>query len=196
MPLLNFILPPLSSSRLASPKADLYASLRSEITNQRGSPLVGDSNTLDYVLHSRHISVQDQVALGTPTGFLLHFAGLEESRFSAGIIDLELFRARGQDFVGKGAACPNLRSPLGESRGIPPPSISGARAGGKGKGSSQSTLASSLPLASCGLWRSHGINLGPISCRTRAPSLHLQWQMCRNFYPKIIDLELFPARGH
>ncbi len=112
------------------------------------------------------------------------------------IIDVELFRARGQDFIGKGAACPNVLSPLGRSRSIPPPRMSGARAGGKGEGSSQSTLAFSLPLDSRGLWRSHGINLRPISCRTRAPSLHLQWQMCRNFYPKIIDLELFPACGH
>ncbi len=97
----NFILPPSSTNRSASPKAELHASLRSEFANQRGSPLVGNSNALDHVLYSRHISIQDQVALGTPTAFLLHFAGLEESRLSAGIIDLELFRARGQDFVGK-----------------------------------------------------------------------------------------------
>ena len=46
----------------------------------------------------------------------------------------------------------------------------------------------------------HGRSLGSrsraISWRTCALSVLQDWQMCRNYYQKIIDVELFCARGH
>jgi hypothetical protein len=59
------------------------------------------------------------------------------------------------------------------------------------------TSAASCPAKSCeSPGRSHGINFRPISSLTCAPSNRLHSQMCRDFYPKIIDFELFRAGGH